>query len=180
MKEDKSVFLKVDQIEPVLKVGGIFSRETYVDGVKVWIGNDGHIFPCDRYIVCDPDEVREDAYRQAFDLIRKIWGMSGNERKEAFDKVFFGDILRGANYDDLAKKLDAWEKEKEEIRVRDEVVGISNGCKMVITVPPKMSSNSVKYMSGISKDGRVYEDVVASAYKKTGVRVNNLDEYLEV
>lgn len=177
---ENGIFLKVDSIEPVLKGGGICSRKTYLDGVKVWIDNDGHFFPCDQYTVCDPDVVREDAYRQAFALMREVYNMSGDERREAFSKMMLGEILRDASYDDLAKKLDAWKKEKDEIRVRDEVVGITNGCKMVITVPPKMSSNSVKYMSGISKDGRVYEDVVASAYKKTGVHVDDLDAYLEV
>lgn len=106
--------------------------------------------------------------------------MSGDERREAFSKMMLGEILRDASYDDLAKKLDAWKKEKETIHVRDEVVHLNNGYKMVVTVPPKMSSNSVKYMSGIGKDGKVYKDVVAGAYKKTGVHVDDLDSYLGV
>lgn len=180
MKENKSIFLKVDSIEPVYSDDGFCSRETYLDGVKVWIGNYGYFFPCDQYAVCDPNVVREDGHQEAFALFKELYDMSPCDRADAFGKITMLDLVSKNTYEDIVEKLDDWKKEKETIRVRDEVVGITNGCKMMVTVPPKMSSNSVEYMSGISKDGRVYEDVVASAYKKTGLHVDDLDAYLEV
>lgn len=181
MKEDKSIFLKVDSVEPVYNVSPFsYSGESYFKGIKVWIGGDGHFFDCDRFTVYDPDTVREDAYQQAFSLFKELYDMPPCDRQEAFGKKTMLDLVSKNTYEDIAKKLAAWKKEKDEIHVRDEVVNINNGCKMVITLPPKMSSNSVEYMSGIGRDGKVYKDVVAGAYKKTGVHVDDLDAYLEV
>ena len=171
------MFLGVDDITPEYECTPCGNR---LRGIWVYIGGTAHYFGCDQYTICNPVEATEDGRRQAFDLVRKIYDMAGSERREAFDKAMLGEIIRDADYDELTKKLDNWKKEKETIRVRDEVVNVNNGCKMVITLPPQMSSDSVMYMSGIAKSGRVYKNVEASLYKKTGVHVNNLDEYLEV
>lgn len=179
MKENKSIFLKVDSIEPILKGGGICSRETYLDGVKVWIGNYGYFFPCDQYTVCNPDEVREDGRRQALDLARKIYDMTGSERREAFDKAMLGEIIRDADYDELTKKLDNWKKEKETIHVRDEVVQkLDSRLKFVVT--EVHDGNGDTYISGVSKDGKVYPGHNIKNYKKTGLHVDDLDSYLGV
>lgn len=180
MASGNGVFLKVDCIEPVVKGGGICSRKTYLDGIKVWIGNDGHFFPCDRYTVCDPDAATEDGRRQVVELLNELTTMMMADNKKLFGYVTARDILAHFSYDEIVEKLEDWKKEKETIRVRDEVVNINNGCKMVITLPPQISSDSVKYMSGIAKGGRVYKNVEASLYKKTGLHVDDLDAYLEV
>lgn len=172
---DKSIFLKVDMIEPVYA-----DSYSHLNGIRVWIGAYGYFFPCDQYTVCDPDVAREDGRRQVVALAKELGEMKFADRNELFGNYTVPDILNHRSYEQIVEMLKDLEKEKETIRVRDEVVGITNGCKMMVTVPPKMSSNSVKYMSGISKDGRVYEDVVASAYKKTGLHVDDLDSYLEV
>ena len=180
MKEDKGVFLKVDQVEPVFKGGGNWPGEPYLDGIKVWINGDGHFFSCDRYTVCDPDAVRKDGRHQAMRLAIELCDMSYADKCELFEASTVKDIFLKFPYEAIVEKLDAWKKEKEKIRVRDEVVNVGTGVKIVVTAPPEMGSNSIKYISGIAKNGKVYKDVVASAYKKTGVHVDDLDAYLEV
>ena len=180
MKEDNSIFLKVDCVEPVLKGGEICSRETYLDGVKVWIGNYGYFFPCDQYTVCNPDEVRESSLQQAFALFKELYNMSPCDRQEVFGKITMLDLVSKNTYKNIVEKLDSWKKEKETIRVRDEVVKINNGTKFVVTDPPYMASNSHYYFSGIGKDGKVYRNEPVDRYEKTGVHISNLDEYLEV
>lgn len=181
MKEIKNLYLKVDQVEPIYKCGGFYSENAWLmDGIRVWIGNEGHKFECDQFTVCDPDAVREDAYRQMLALMREIYDMTGTERREAFGKTLFGVVINGATYDDLAKKLDTWKKEKETIQVRDEVENKNNGMRMIVTYPPYQASNSIYYFSGIRKDGKVYRDEMVNAYKKTGVHIDNIDAYLEV
>ena len=128
MKEDKSIFLKVDSIEPILKGGGICSRETYLDGVKVWIGNYDYFFPCNNYTVCYPDEATKDGRRQAFDLFKELYDMPPCDRADAFGKITMLDLVSKNTYEDIVEKLDAWKKEK--IRVRDEVVNLGTGVKM--------------------------------------------------
>lgn len=178
MKEDKELFLKVDSIEPAFKKVGICSREPYLYGVKVWINGDGHFFPCDTYTFCDPDEVRKDGRHQAMILAIELYDMSYADKCDLFEASTVKDIFLKFPYEAIVEKIDTWKKEKEKIRVRDEVVNINNGTKMVITA--EIGSNSIKYISGIAKNGKVYKDVVASAYKKTGVHVDDLDAYLEV
>lgn len=177
---ENGIFLKVDSIEPVLKGGGICSRKTYLDGVKVWIGNYGYFFPCDRYIVCDPDAVREDGRRQALDLVRKIYDMTGSERREAFDKAMLGEIIRDADYDELTKKLDNWKKEQETIRVRDEVYHESMQVKFVVTKIFSPSGNEDAIVNGIKRDGTTVKGLLLHNVKKTGLHVDDLDAYLEV
>lgn len=99
------------------------------------------------------------------------------------DKLFgyhtVTEIITQFSYDEVAKKLDDWKKEKETIRVRDEVVNAA-GNRFVVTVPPHMGSNSVLYFSGIAEDGTVYKDRPVATYKKTGLHVDDLDSYLGV
>ena len=180
MKEDKSIFLKVDCVEPVYNITYSCSGKPPLNGIKVWIGGDGHFFECDRYTICDPDVVREDGRRQVVGLVKELAGMKFTDKNELFDYCSAYDIISHFSYDEITKKLDTWKKEKETIHVRDEVANMNNGTKFIVTVPPRMSSNSVEYLSGIGKDGKVYKDVVAAAYKKTGVRVDSIDAYLEV
>ena len=150
-----------------------------------WIKHIDDLFPeestieCDQYTVCDPDVVREDAYQQAFALMREVYDMTGTERGEAFSKMMLGEILRDASYDDLAKKLDAWKKEKEKIHIKDEVVQkLDSRLKFVVT--EVHDGNGDTYISGVSKDGKVYPGHNIKNYKKTGVHVDDLDAYLEV
>lgn len=180
MKEDKSIFLKVDGVEPVYKAGfGICSRGTYLDGIKVWIGGDGHFFECDQYIVCEPpDAVREAGHREVFALMKKIYNMTGTERQEAFGDVFFGEIVKDASYDDLMKKLDAWKKEKE-IRVRDEVCYKAFNERFVITkIYTPCDGDTI--VNGLKKDGTAIKGLLLCNVEKTGVHVDNIDSYLEV
>lgn len=181
MKEDdKELFLKVDDVEPDFKGGGTWPGESYLDGIKVWINGYGHFFPCDRYTVCNPDAVRKDGRWQAMHLAIELADMNYVVKQDLFGASTVKDIFLKFPYEAIVEKLDAWKKEKEKIRVRDEVVNVGTGVKIVVTAPPEMGSNSIKYISGIAKNGKVYKDVVASAYKKTGVHVDDLDSYLEV
>ena len=179
MKEDKSIFLKVDGVEPVLKGGGICSRETYLDGVKVWIGDYGYFFPCDRYTVCDPDVVREDGRRQVVALAKELSDMKIADRDKLFGYHTVTDLVTKFSYDEITKKLDSWKKEKETIRVRDEVVQKMDG-RLKFVVTEVYDGNGRTYISGVSKDGKVYPGHNINNYKKTGLHVDDLDSYLEV
>lgn len=181
MNEQRSVFLKVDGVEPVYKAGfGICSRGTYLDGIKVWIGGDGHFFECDQYIVCEPpDVVREAGHREVFALMKKIYNMTGTERQEAFGDVFFGEIVNDASYDDLMKKLDAWKKEKDAIHVRDEVYNKALDTRFVVTRIFAPSGGDV-IVNGLKKDGTAIKGLLLCNVEKTGVHVDDLDAYLEV
>ena len=179
MKEDKSIFLKVDSIEPILKGGGICSKETYLDGVKVWIGNYGYFFPCDYYTVCYPDEVIKDGRRQAFDLFKELYDMTPRDRADAFGKVTMLDLVSKNTYEDIVEKLDTWKKEKETIRVRDEVSAKALD-RFVITKICFPSGGENPYVNGIKKDGTAIKGLLLCNVEKTGLHVDDLDAYLEV
>lgn len=174
MKEDKSIFLKVDSIEPVIKGGGICSGETYLDGVKVWIGNYGYFFPCDLYTICEPDVVREDGRRQVVELVKELTDMLLTDKNKLFGNCSTSEILSRFSYEEIVVKLDAWKKEKDKIkiRVKDEVT--TGDITFVVT---KMYSY---YVDGLGKGGGVFRGILANNIRKTGLHVDDLDSYLEV
>lgn len=180
MKEDKSIFLKVDCIEPVLKGGGICSRKTYLDGIKVWIGKDGHFFTCDQYTVCDPDVVREDGRRQVVGLLNELTTMMMADNKKLFGYVTARDILAHFSYDEIVEKLEDWKKEKDEIRVRDEVYHKTMGEGFVVTKIYFPSGGEDAIVNGIKKDGTTVKGLLLCNVKKTGLHVDDLDSYLDV
>ena len=180
MKEGKSIFLKVDSVEPVLKGGGICSRETYLDGVKVWIGNYGYFFPCDRYTVCDPDAVREDGRRQVVALAKELTDMKIADKDKLFGYHTVTEIVTQFSYDEVAKKLDDWKKEKDEIHVRDEVYSCAYETRFVVTKIHVPSGGEDATVNGLKKDGTAVKGLLLRNLKKTGVHVDNIDAYLEV
>lgn len=171
MKEDKSIFLKVDCVEPV-----------YNKGIKVWIGGDGHFFDCSRFTVYHPDAVREDAYRQAFALFKELYNMSPCDRQEAFGKITMLDLVSKNAYEDIVEKLDTWkkEKEKETIRVRDEVYSNAYETRFVVTKITVPSGGEDAIVNGLKKDGSTVKGLLLCNLKKTGIHVDDLDAYLEV
>lgn len=171
------MFLGVDDITPEYECTPSGNR---LRGIWVYIGGTAHYFGCNQYTICNPVEATEDGRRQVVALAKELTDMKIADKDKLFGYHTVTEIITQFSYDEVAKKLDDWKKEKETIRVRDEVVNMGNSRKMVVTVAPKMSSNCVEYTSGIGKDGKVYEDVVASAYKKTGLHVDDLDSYLEI
>ena len=180
MKEDKSIFLKVDCVEPAYKCCGFSPYgATPLDGIKVWIGNDGHYFECDRYAVCDPVVVRQDAYRQAFSLFKELYDMPPCDRAEAFGKITMLDLVSKNTYEDIVKKLDTWKKEKETIRVRDEVYNKTLETKFVVTKIYAPCDGDV-IVNGLKKDGTAIKGLLLCNVEKTGLHVDDLDAYLEV
>ena len=124
-------------------------------------------------------------HEEAMALFKAVECMTFEARRECFgDWYSTANIIKTFSYDEIRHMVDAWKeaKEKEDatIHVRDEVCNINNGIKFVVTVPPYIASNSCCYFSGIRKDGKVYRDEMVNCYKKTGIHVSNLDEYLEV
>lgn len=180
MKEDKSIFLKVDSIEPVLKGGGICSRETYLDGVKVWIGNYGYFFPCDRYTICEPDAIREDGRRQVVALAKELTDMKIADKDKLFGYHTVTEIVTQFSYDEVAKKLDAWKKDNETIHVRDEVYSVAQEVSFVITKISVPSGGENAVVNGLKKDGTAVKGLLLCNLKKTGRHVDDLDAYLEV
>lgn len=179
--DDNNLFLKVDCVEPVHKHEfGICGDRPYLSGVKVWINDNGHLFECDRYTICDPDVVREDGHRQAFALFKELYDMSPRDRAEAFGKITMGDLVSKNTYEDIVEKLDDWKKEKETIRVRDEVYSKAQKVSFVITKISTPSGGEDAIVSGLKKDGTAIKGLLLCNLKKTGLHVDDLDAYLEV
>ena len=182
MKEDKSIFLKVDYVEPAYKCCGFSPYgATPLDGIKVWIGNNGHFFECNQYTICDPDAVREDGRRQAVALMNELTTMMMADNKKLFGYVTARDILTHFSYDEIVEKLDAWKKEKEAIiRVRDEVYHQSMQVKFVVTRIIIPSGGEDAIVNGLKKDGTAVKGLLLCNLEKTGLHVGDLDAYLEV
>lgn len=178
MKENKSIFLKVDSIEPVYSDDGFCSTLTRLGGIKVWIGNYGYFFPCDHYTVCDPNVVREDGRQEAFALFKELYDMSPCDRQEAFGKITMLDLVSKNTYEDIVEKLDDWKKEKETIHVRDEVYSQTYETKFVVTKICAPCGGVV--VNGLKKDGTAVKGLLLCNLKKTGLHVDDLDTYLEV
>lgn len=180
MKEDKELFLKVNSVEPVFKGGGNWPGEPYLDGVKVWINGDGHFFPCDQYTVCNPDEVREGELQQVLALIKELVKMSPSVNKKLFGYSVIYDIITRIPYEEIVEKLDNWKKDKEKIRVRDEVYSQDYQTRFVITrifAPYGWEDATV---NGLKKDGTAIKGLLLCNLEKTGLHVDDLDSYLEV
>lgn len=90
-----NTFLKVDYIEPVRYAGSSMQGSSALKGINVWINGEGYFFECNRYTVCDPREVREDAYQQAFGLFKELYDMTPRDRADVFGKV----IITCANFE---------------------------------------------------------------------------------
>ena len=178
---NNGMFLKVDNVEPAGNTYFSPYERTRVDGIKVWIGSEGHLFSCDNYTVCYPDEVIKDGRRQAFDLFKELYDMSPCDRADAFgSKVVMLDLVSKNTYEDIVKKLDAWKKEKNEIRVRDEVYSEAYEIRFVITKIIVPSGCEDTIVNGLKKDGTAVKGLLLCNLKKTGLHVDDLDAYLEV
>lgn len=179
MKKQKSVFLKVDGVEPVFGTCFPTSESSRMDGIKVWrIGNHGYFFPCDRYTVCDPDKAVEDGRRQVVELMNKLVKMTIADNRELFGYVTVRDILNHFSYDEIVARLDTWKKEKE-IHVKDEVEHKEFGhTAVVIDIHKDVYGRDRLY--AITKNKEFIADAPANDYAKTGLHVDDLDVYLEV
>ncbi len=188
MKEDKGIFLKVDNIEPVYSVSPYYCsviptlKIPYLKGIRVWINGDDHLFECDNYTVCNPDAATEDGHRQAVALMNELGKMAYTDNEKLFGYGLTREILNHFSYKEIVEKLDAWKKEKETIRVRDEVYSQSMQVKFVVTkifVPFGIEDEDT-IVNGLKKDGTAVKGLLLCNLKKTGLHVDDLDSYLEV
>ena len=104
-------------------------------------------------------------------------GMSPQERYECFNKVFSHMIVSTMSYQEAKAKYEAWKKQKDEIHVGDEIVGIySDGEKTPPLVVLKVEGNYYYY--GIySKTGEYTQGGLN--YEKTGRHFPEVAELLE-
>lgn len=180
MKEQKDIFLKVDSVEPVFKEGMSWSKEDYLAGIRVWIGVYGYFFPCDQWTICEPDAVREDGRSQVRDLAIELTDMDSIAKKDLFGATSVKNIFLKFPYEAIKDKLDAWKKEKDEIRVRDEVYSNSYEIRFVVTKIFVPSGNEDATANGLKKDGTAVKGLLLCNLKKTGLHVDDLDSYLEM
>ena len=180
MKEQKSVFLKVDSVEPVYYADCFTLRASALKGVKVWINGNGHFFECDHFSVCNPDDVREDGRSQVRDLAIELTDMSNIVKKDLFGAMSVKDIFLKFPYEAIKEKLDAWKEEKEKIRVRDEVYSQAREVRFVVTKISVPSGGEDAIVNGLKKDGTAVKGLLLCNLKKTGLHVDDLDSYLEV
>ena len=177
MKEDTSTYLKVDRVDPVYV--SMPEDVPYINGVQVWIGDNGHFFPCDHIAVCDPDIAIETGHREVVELMNELMTMMIADKKELFGYVTARDILNHFSYKEIVEKLDAWKKEKETIRVRDEVYSQAYEMRFVITkIYTPCDGDTI--VNGLKKDGTAIKGLLLCNVEKTGIRVDDLDAYLEV
>ena len=172
MASGNGMFLKVDNVEPAFNTYFSPYERTRVDGIKVWIGGEGHLFPCDHYTVCYPDEAIEDGRRQVVALAKELTDMLLTDKNKLFGNCSTSEILIHFSYEEIVKKLDAWKKEKDKIHVKDEVT--TGDLTFVVT---KIYSY---YVDGLGKGGGVFRGILTNNIRKTGVHVDDLDSYLEV
>lgn len=170
---ENSIFLKVDSVEPVYK-SSFTPGYSCIDGIKVWIGGDGHIFECEQFAVCDPKAAVEEGREQMRQALIDIFTEMGQQsRKNIFGSCYFEAVVRDHTPEEIITGWEKWKKEKEEVHVRDEVVH-----KNTSTVKFAVTEIHDAYMSGVAKDGNVYRDCTITEYKKTGLHVDDLDAYL--
>ena len=177
MKGDTSTYLKVDKFIPEYEFG---MYGNCVKGIWVYIGGTGHYFECDRYIVCDPNIARETGRRQVVELVKELAGMKFTDKNELFDYCSAYDIISHFSYDEIVEKLDAWKKEKEAIRVRDEAYSQTIEAKFVVTKIYTPIDDGDVIVNGLKKDGTAIKGLLLCNLKKTGLHVDDLDSYLEV
>lgn len=128
----------------------------------------------------------EEEYTQAFnlgaeeawELARKIYlkeeegGYSGAKLFEIFDKISIGNIYR-LNYPEAAAKLAEWEKEKEEIKVGDEVE--KNDLRDVRFI---VTFTNGRLMNGVTQSGFVFANEKPKEWHKTGRHID-IDSFLK-
>ena len=168
--------LKVDNVIPEYdnSVLGIRLR-----GIWVYIGDASHYFECDEYSICDPDKVRENGRQQCVELAKKLTSMKYTDKTELFGFSTAAGILSHFSYEEIVEKLDAWKKEKETIRVRDEVCHQTMQVRFVVTkiiTPP----DGDVIVNGLKKDGTAVKGLLLCNVEKTGLHVDDIDSYLEV
>ena len=171
------MFLGVDDITPEYECSLSGKR---LRGIWVYIGGTAHYFECDRYTICNPIEAAEDGRRQAFGLFKELYDMPPCDRADAFGKITMLDLVSKNTYEDIVKKLDAWKKEKNEIRVRDEVYSEAYEISFVITKIFVPSGGEDAIVNGVKKDGTAVKGLLLCNLKKTGLHVDDMDAYLEV
>lgn len=178
MKDDKSIFLKVDGVEPVYYADNFTLNASALKGVKVWIKGDGHLFRCDKFTVCNPVEEVEEGRSQVVALAKELTDMKIADKDKLFGYQTVTEIITRFSYDEIVEKLDAWKKEKE-IRVRDEVCYKAFNERFVITkIYTPCDGDTI--VNGLKKDGTAIKGLLLCNVEKTGVHVDVLDSYLEV
>ena len=80
------------------------------------------------------DKTYTDGLNDAWELIRKLFKMSGSEVKEVFGHVILGVLVNDLTPQEALAKLEAYEKEKNEIKVGDVVEDIHTGKLYVVTM----------------------------------------------
>lgn len=119
----------------------------------------------DKYLAKTYEQGLEDAWR----TINAIYHMTVRERKEVFCEQELCNIFAMTPQEALAK-LEAYEKEQEEINVGDVVTIFprSGGQYNAIVVYVK----SEKYIDAIYSDGITTNNVPPKLYKKTGKHID--------
>ena len=114
---------------------------------------------------------------EVWEFARKMISTSGNEVSEMWGcATNFGEVMHNTTYSEAKSKYEAWLKQKDEIKVGDEIVGIySDGEKTPPLVVLKVEGN---YYYGIySKTGEFVQGGLN--YEKTGRHFDEVAELLK-
>lgn len=112
---------------------------------------------------------------EVWEFVRTCLVMDGSDFVDAFDSCSYINLLE-YSYQEAKARYEAWKKQKDEIHVGDEIVGIySDGEKTPPLVVLKVEGN---YYYGIySKTGEFVQGGLN--YEKTGKHFDEVEELLQ-
>ena len=119
----------------------------------------------------DPD--RKAIEDEVWKFAREMISTSGHEVSEMWGCVTnFGEVMHNTTYQEAKAKYDAWRKQKDEIRVGDEVIDKDVGKAIVINIDFELCST-------LWLDGSVSEDVPLGDLHKTGRHFDDIADLLK-
>ena len=117
---------------------------------------------------------KAEGHSEAWELAKKIaptaGGLSSSELVEIFNAFLPRDILSENTYPEAAAKVEAWERQKEEIKVGDIYKNIAGSCFVICDVNEEDNNAQVLWSSSLSS--RKTLDEITRYYTKTGRHID--------
>ena len=99
-------------------------------------------------------------------------GLSPDDLYECYKSSNIQEVMKIHSYQEAKAKYDKWEKEKEQIRVGDEVTLYDNVKLVVVTIDGTSAQ-------GIDENGECYESIFLNELTKTGRHFDEVEELLK-
>ena len=135
-----------------------------------WVGTGLSVTP---YTEPDEDEIRQMAHEEAWDFMYELFFKEYSELNDIFGTQSRTEIMSSMTYAEAKTIYDKWKKEKEEIRVGDEVIIKSDGVKGVVLDEDLCGEFSVFTENGCCEAYRKIH------FEKTGRHLDFVERLLE-